>query len=157
MNLFNITKERKKELKGLDSSVLFEIDLADKNDPYEYRLLILKMISEFIIWAWNKQADKDSGKRKAHAFLRKLHSWNGDEGGISEYICGKFVTAKMYLYSGELKGNYGYNSELLKGVVFRDHYGDYSLVKIHFLSDAFEEFLKENKIKYKRTNRKRNN
>jgi len=139
-----ISEKRKKELEKFDSWVLFEIIFS--GEGWKYKQFLSQILIEFMC-----NLDKNKDK---YSVVRGM-TWNGDEGGLSLHIDDFYIShCKMYCFNGGERGNYGQNSELWKGVLFRDHNdGVWDVFKIHLISDKFEEFLEKKKIKHKRTNR----
>ena len=143
-NLLKKMLEEFKKLKDLDSMVFIEIPQQEIKDSNDYKWWLSGLEIKWITVFNDKNGDH-----------WPPNPWN-TEGGIHGYFGDEYFShCKLYKFDGN-KPSYGKSDyRAHRGILIRDHYTKLDVVKVHHISNNLEEFLKKEKIYYKRTNFKK--
>ncbi len=123
-----------------DSHVCF--DMVSDLEGEEYREFIGKLLFDFIL-SVDPEVDERWARRELFRSRRNEESAIGMFGIKGEYV----EHVKMYLFDErQFQG---------RRIIFRDHYSEADVRKVHRVANAFEAFLKSKGIGYTRHNQMR--
>lgn len=121
---------------------------------YFYRRFLSNLLSSFILTC-DPRNEYESKMMK----MRGCGRVNEESGIGCIYIDGHFIShCKMYVCDGQKESrvhNPEMNYKPWRGLIFRDHADPnpyYNTGKVWLIADKFEEFLKENNVRYSRIN-----
>lgn len=134
------------KVKDLDSKVFIEIPQKKITNINEYKWWLSEFQEKWI----SEYNNKNERYHPSRSF------WNDEEGGISGYFGEEYIShCKFYRYDGTLTAWSKDDFRAKRGFLIRDHYTKHDVVKVQHISNNLEDFLKKEKIKYKRTNFKK--
>ena len=139
--LFEKVDELFEQVKEFDSKVYFNIPKIEIVDADEYRHWFLQFEEK---WMTEFNGNKNYWPRST---FNEESGIAGSFSGVEIHYC------KFYRFDGTLPSYFSKSFRHERGVLIRDHFENkYDVVKVHFVADNFEDFLKQEQLPYQRTN-----
>jgi len=137
--------EQFEKVKDLDSISFVEIPGREIVKPWQYRLWLVEKVEMKWMTEFNR----------GNKYYYSRGSFN-EESGIGGYFGGVHIShSKLYRYDGTEHKFSEDDYRAKRGLLIRDHYSEYDVVKVQQITDNLVEFLKQEGIEHKRTDFKR--
>ncbi|MEK6926544.1 MAG: hypothetical protein AABW50_04670 [Nanoarchaeota archaeon] len=136
---------RFEEIKNLDSMVFIKIPKRKLSTEY-YRFWLVNEVEIKWMTGFNGNQDYMSHAQLFFDEDEKPRGWN-EEDGICEKIGGEYIGhCKFYRHDGNFPSIHPQDWRKQRGVLIRDHYSEFDVVKVDLIATNLEQFLKEKKI-----------
>jgi hypothetical protein len=133
-------------MKELDSRVFVEIPQPEIESPSDYQDWLINLETK-----WMKEFNSKNQYYDTDRVFNEEYGISGYFGDIYMGHC------KLYRFDGRIIGLSEDDYRAKRGVLIRDHYEKFDVVKVQLITNNLIEFLEQEGIKYNKTNFKRRN